>query len=61
MTNYLNTFCPYLSFRYSLSTQDPEMSETSSKEYNAGWGQTLASLIQIGIGIAMLVIGEKNL
>jgi hypothetical protein len=37
------------------------MTETSSKEYNAGWGQTLASLIQIGIGIAMLVIGEKNL
>eukprot|EP00090_Calanus_glacialis_P012123 TRINITY_DN20570_c0_g1_i1.p1 TRINITY_DN20570_c0_g1~~TRINITY_DN20570_c0_g1_i1.p1 ORF type:complete len:200 (-),score=35.44 TRINITY_DN20570_c0_g1_i1:141-689(-) len=37
------------------------MSETSSKEYNAGWGQTLASFIQIGIGIAMLVIGEKNL
>jgi hypothetical protein len=37
------------------------MSETTSKEYNAGWGQTFFSFIQIGIGIAMVVVGENNL
>ena len=37
------------------------MSEPSSKQYNAGWGQTFFSFTQVVTGIAMVVVGERNL
>jgi len=37
------------------------MSTTDSKQYNAGWGQTLFSFSQVGMGIAMVVVGHRNL